>query len=242
MTTEDKNINWAKSLKEQIKTIKCKAQGKEKVLPADPIKDAIFYLMRQQRVIVYGLGDNQELAFLEGAVEEITGYQAADLLSSQLSWGELVMPEDQAAYNSHFIEAQHREVPAWSYRIITQDGNVCWLSETLIRLPQEVHGIKLQGIIMDVTEQRRSEHKYLQRQAQLDNILSSVQDVIWSVAPDSLEMIYANPAAKKVFGYDPDNLLAGHHKEFQDAQAAMLLDNYTDLLYKGEFAAYEIQV
>jgi diguanylate cyclase (GGDEF)-like protein/PAS domain S-box-containing protein len=41
----------------------------------------------------------------------------------------------------------------------------------------------------------------LENQEMLDSILASLDDVVWSVAPGSHEVIYQSPAASKVYGY-----------------------------------------
>ncbi len=47
----------------------------------------------------------------------------------------------------------------------------------------------------------RMESPTLENQEMLDSILASLDDVVWSVAPGSHEVIYQSPAAHKVYGY-----------------------------------------
>ncbi|MGE5454836.1 MAG: diguanylate cyclase domain-containing protein [Methylocystaceae bacterium] len=236
MTVDNESSNrWWEIVNKQLNSRKNRDESEQLPWMTNPIIDAIFQLMSQQRIMVYGLNDQLELMYLEGAVEEITGYPKDEFITRGMPWRELVFPEDLAKYNEHHRLAARNSSIADSYRIITKAGLVCWLNEMTIRLSAPVNGITMQGIMVDVTEQKQSEHKYLQRQAQLDSILNSAQDVIWSVMPDTFELSYVNPATQKVYGYPQDELLAGKYPLFQATQAAMILENFTELLYKGEF-------
>jgi len=234
LTADEKTNRW--SLKEQIKNRKKMGDGVNAPQSADPIKEGIFLLLSQQRTIVFGLGPEQEVIFLEGAVEAITGYSQEEFLQQAKDWEDIVFPEDQAKYSDGRRLGLEQDDIAREYRIITSNGKVCWLSEIIMRLPYPSQGITHQGIVVDVTEQKQIEQKYLQRQAQMDSILNSVQDVIWSITPDTFELVYTNPATHKVYGYSSEDLLAGKYPDFNEQQAAMVLDHYTELLYKGEFA------
>lgn len=56
-------------------------------------------------------------------------------------------------------------------------------------------------------ENKRLHDIIMQQKEQLDNILSSVNEVIWSRRPD-FSLAYINNACLKVFGYTPEELLA----------------------------------
>jgi len=67
--------------------------------------------------------------------------------------------------------------------------------------------------VVDVNEKIITERKNLELAAQikeqkeqLDNILSSISDAIWSRRADTMELLYTNNAYYRLFGYDPENL------------------------------------
>ncbi|MGE5380366.1 MAG: diguanylate cyclase domain-containing protein [Methylocystaceae bacterium] len=232
MTGENEQNRWRGLLSGQLLKNKEKS---EYTLPPDPINEAVYRLMKRQRIIVYGLGNDRELLYLEGAVEEITGYSQEMFLKQGMSWRDLVFPEDQGKYTDSLLHSNMPDAIPREHRILTRGGQVCWLSDTRIRLAKPINGVVFQGLLVDITEQKQSKLKNLQHQAQLDSILNSVQNVIWSVTPDTFTLVYVNPATKKVYGYKPEDLLAGKYPEFLELQAAMILEHFTDLLYKGEF-------
>jgi diguanylate cyclase (GGDEF)-like protein/PAS domain S-box-containing protein len=101
------------------------------------------------------------------------------------------------------------------------------------------NAITIEGLIIDVTKYKKAEENFLDRQARLDSILNSVPDVIWSVTPDTFELIYINPAGEKVYGHP---LGDNHSNETNDylfmrTNKDLLLENFTTLLHKGWFEA-----
>ncbi len=52
----------------------------------------------------------------------------------------------------------------------------------------------------DITERKLMESALLESRARLDNMLSSLQDVVWSYSAESFETLYMNPAVEKLFG------------------------------------------
>ncbi|MGI5921305.1 MAG: GGDEF domain-containing protein, partial [Syntrophomonadaceae bacterium] len=84
-----------------------------------------------------------------------------------------------------------------------------------------------------------TEEAFLERQAQLDSILNSVQDVIWSVTPDTFELIYINPAAENLYGYSLEQIYNDMRGDYVLMQTSrdVLLDNFATLLERGWFEA-----
>ncbi len=92
----------------------------------------------------------------------------------------------------------------------------------------------IHGLLLDVTRRKLAEEELLERQAHLDSILNSVQDVIWSVSPDTFELLYINPAAAKVYNYEPDD---SSSRVISIGQDELLLENFDTLLSRGWFEA-----
>ncbi len=52
----------------------------------------------------------------------------------------------------------------------------------------------------EIGERRQAETKLRESEAKLESILNSLEDVIWSASPETLELSYLNPAAEQVYG------------------------------------------
>jgi PAS domain S-box-containing protein len=108
----------------------------------------------------------------EWAVEYVSeniaqfGYSPDDFHSGRLRWADIVLPEDFERMRNEVARdrAAGLRRTRQDYRVRTRDGAVRWL-EDRTSMVQEPDGRTVrQGIIIDVTEQRQLEARYLQSQ------------------------------------------------------------------------------
>lgn len=174
-----------------------------------------------------------------GAVQEITGYQENDFLQGLTDWEQLIHPEDLSTYKteSQNLLNGHNKPHLMEYRIISGDGQIRWLNDMAVIISDEKGTpTGIEGFILDVTRRQLAEDQSLDREAHLNSILNSVQDVIWSVAPDTFELLYINPAAEKVYGCPLSELYRkpGDGKiPIHPFHEDLLLDNFSTLLQQG---------
>ncbi len=79
------------------------------------------------------------------------------------------------------------------------------LKANLVRLPAAVERALAES--QERREKRRAEAELDLTRERLTSIFSAIPDVLWSVDPRTGEVIFASPAAKDVFGYEPQELL-----------------------------------
>jgi len=56
-------------------------------------------------------------------------------------------------------------------------------------------------VMRDISERVAMETRLAESREKLDEIMGSLDDVVWSVAPDTHQVIYQSPAAEKVYGH-----------------------------------------
>ena len=99
--------------------------------------------------------------FVSDGVEPLTGYSAGEFIAGEVTWADLVHPDDLVALDAE-IERSIRERRAFSmaYRIVHRSGDVRWVHERG-RAFCDTSGtpLFLEGFIGDVTEQKESELK-----------------------------------------------------------------------------------
>ena len=99
--------------------------------------------------------------YLSPQVEEVSGYPAADFMSDERLWDELVHPDDVAEVTRHFDRHGRLGEPLQvSYRITHRDGRIVWVEEhaSIIGTSPEGHRLS-QGVIVDITERRALEEQ-----------------------------------------------------------------------------------
>ena len=111
-------------------------------------------------LIGFRFDDSKGTVFIDGDVEEITGYSTEDFLSHRVKWADLVLPEDQyliferinrsVSNPDHSIETE--------YRIKRKNGEIRWIREFLQKFPEESKNSRqFQGFIHDITGRKKAE-------------------------------------------------------------------------------------
>ncbi|MDD3365284.1 MAG: diguanylate cyclase [Syntrophomonas sp.] len=195
--------------------------------------------LKALNIMGYATDHNFIPLYYMGAVNEITGYEYSDFITGQIIFEHLVHPEDLPVfqtYRQHLLDTH--EAQTLEYRIISGQGQIRWISSMAVPIQNESgQVITIEGFLLDVTSRKKIEEDLLERQAHLDSILSSVQDVIWSVTPDTFELLYVNPAAEKVYGYPLEKLYEDAANGYQLMHTAheLMLENFFTLLQRGWF-------
>jgi PAS domain S-box-containing protein len=117
-----------------------------------------------------------------GMVEEITGYTADDFLSTRLTWGDLIHPND--VQRTKNLGEQIRDEPGFvgdsEYRIIHRDGTIRWVRD----IGRAIRGIDgkthfIQGAIYDITDRKRAEEELRKKSEEQTLLLETMEAQAW---------------------------------------------------------------
>ncbi|MGE5392118.1 MAG: diguanylate cyclase domain-containing protein [Deltaproteobacteria bacterium] len=209
-----------------------------KTIQAKGIRERADYL-QALNLVAYSLKPDGSANYYLGAVAAISGYEEEDFLSGDLSWTSLIHPEDLSCYRESRSFVMHKlEAEIHQYRIVSGQGQIKWLNDMAVPILDE-HGrlLSIEGLILDISIQKSTELDLMERQMQLDSILNSVQDVIWSVTPDNFELLYISPSAENVYGYSLPQIYEDAHNGYQllKTSHSILVENFNTLLQQGWF-------
>src|SRR5205085_3533846 len=137
---------------------------------------------------------------------EIYGLPAVEYAEKGFS---LIHADDVEAHRQRVNDAIATGKPYRSeFRIVRPDnGQIVWMEERGTP-SRDASGLqKLAGIVMDVTERKRSEAVLGEATTLLDLTFASLDQAVLVVEPNTRTVISANAAVERVFGYRPDELL-----------------------------------
>ncbi|AKB81536.1 sensory transduction histidine kinase [Methanosarcina barkeri 3] len=106
------------------------------------------------------LDDNLAPMYIDGAVEEITGYAKDDFDSMNLKWIDLVIPEYQPLVLEHikWVKLNPNIYAEIEYQIRRKDGETRWVKEIIHVVPENQ---KYQGVfhsfVYDINEQKKAQ-------------------------------------------------------------------------------------
>lgn len=102
---------------------------------------------------------------------------------------------------AQYREAARTQKPQnFEYLHETETGQR-WLSATVVAIKDRVEQpTRFAYIVNDISDLKQAETAQQESQQRLSSILDSLQDIVWSVAADSFEMLYLSPAAETIYG------------------------------------------
>jgi diguanylate cyclase (GGDEF)-like protein/PAS domain S-box-containing protein len=101
-----------------------------------------------------------QLVYVSTAIEKITGYCAQFFISGKMDWTDLIHPDDIKNYHKLQVKRYKGKMLHHQYRILNACGEVKWLEDkTFPILDSKGNLIRLDGIIQDISERKRTEEK-----------------------------------------------------------------------------------
>jgi diguanylate cyclase (GGDEF)-like protein/PAS domain S-box-containing protein len=147
---------------------------------------------------------------------KMLGYEPHELALGPAELRELCHPEDRAAAGRAVddVVAGRAELFRGSHRLRGQDGTWRWVLGAGGVLERAADGtpLRLFGVQLDVTEQRRLDDERRRAAEHLAVIAANVPGMIfqWRLDPDGRapKFLYASPGARDLYGVSPEELLS----------------------------------
>lgn len=93
-------------------------------------------------------------------------------------------------------------------RIKCQGNSFLWINLTMSVVWVSVEPSYFIAVINDISDRKKAEESLQDSEARLNSVLSSLQDVVWSMSLPDLKVRYINPACQILYGYSPADILA----------------------------------
>ena len=164
--------------------------------------------------------------FLNRKVEGITGYPRQSFDSRQLTWLDIVLPEDLEDAKKIFIQALKRDQAyVREYRIRSKDGKVIWIQErSHIVLTPDGQIDHISGVFFDITARKEMEERLRASEARFRAFMEHSPAVAFMKDTDG-RYVYVNGACERItqkkmeewlgktdFEVFPADIAAQHHE------------------------------
>ncbi|KKG09917.1 histidine kinase [Methanosarcina sp. 2.H.T.1A.6] len=104
------------------------------------------------------------------------GYTVEDFISGRVLYGDIIHPDDLGKVEEELEKRIRSGAPDFNmeYRIITKAGDLRWVNErTFIQRNPEGEVTHFQGVVLDITERKKSEEK-LERVLKIQKLLKTI--------------------------------------------------------------------
>lgn len=133
--------------------------------------------------------------------EEVMAYSGPALAHKLLHPDDAIrMIESSAALIDSYHDLMHG-API-EYRIRHKDGSYRWFGDkqTILRDPKTGRATALIGNTRDITESKVAQHALEESESRFQNLLRSLDDVVWTTTVGGKRVLYLNPAAERAYG------------------------------------------
>jgi len=132
---------------------------------SNKLKEELESIINSSPVIVF-LWKYEEGWPIEFVSENVTrlGYNVEDFTSRKILYGDIVYPEDLEKVELELAKNVESGCDVYNsdYRILTRSGEIRWVDERTFIQRNEKGEVRLQGIILDITEHKKAEEALLQ--------------------------------------------------------------------------------
>ena len=184
-------------------------------------------LVEQVPAVIYLVAHEPagHVLFVSPQVESLLGSSVYELMADPELWSGRIHPGDRERVEAELERLRPGSAPArMEYRICSRQGRELWVRDE-VRVVGTDSGVALQGVLVDITERRRTEEALVEEQRLKSAVLDSITAAI--VACDSRGVLTLfNRAAIELSGADPGPLPVERWTERCDV---FLPDGYTPL-------------
>ncbi len=164
------------------------------------LHDFLFSVVSRSRDVIIIAGDDGKIVFATGAIDEITGWAAADLIGTDGL--HLIHPEDAPAFGEHLTRLfEHPDEPSTTQaRIRRPDGGWVWTEVVALNLLADPNVRGLVGHFRVITDRKLAELALKQSEERFRALVQSGFELLAIVGRDG-EMTYLSPSHERILGH-----------------------------------------
>jgi PAS domain S-box-containing protein len=121
------------------------------------------------------------LRYSSHVVQRLAGRPPEFFMESPEGWLSVVHPEDRVWVRQRLGTSTKTltAAPEAEYRIVMPDGTIRWIRDSIRSTPLENGGMRMHGVLSDITARKQAEEAFRQSQELLQNVLDGSMAVIY---------------------------------------------------------------
>jgi len=186
--------------------------GRDHTPELGALHDFLFSVIEQSRDVVVIADETGSIVFAAGAIENATGWTAADLVGTDGL--HLIHPEDSESFGDHLNRLLERpEEPSTTQaRIRRADGGWVWMEVVALNLLTDPDVRGLVGHFRDITDRKEAELALRNREERFRALVQSGFDLL-AVIDREGKMTYLSPSHERILGHPLELWRSGRGNE-----------------------------
>lgn len=141
--------------------------------------------------------------FVSIQAQHILGYPVQEWLNDPSFWPNRIHPEDRERTVAYCVEQTKLGLPHdFEYRMLAADGRTVWIRDFVNVFIEDGAPVRLRGIMVDITEQKRQHETLVQLQRAVDHGMEGL-----AILNADGVYTYMNPAHAAMYGYEVEELI-----------------------------------
>jgi PAS domain S-box-containing protein len=171
-------------------------------------------------VFTAAAGPEGEWEFVSPHIERMLGYPVHEWTANSAQWFSVVHPEDRERVIAMETElSEPGDHLSMEYRMVASDGRIVHVHDEATMIENERGQLKLQGVLLDVTERREAEAALAESEERYRRIVETSQDLIWQLDAEN-RFTFVNDAVRHMHGYEPEEMIGRPFTDFQTPEVA----------------------
>ncbi|AFY50903.1 PAS domain S-box/diguanylate cyclase (GGDEF) domain-containing protein [Nostoc sp. PCC 7524] len=148
---------------------------------------------------IWLLNPDNQTTFVNQQMAAMLGYTVEEMLGKTLF---AFMDAEGLEIAQTYLERRHQGInETHDFKFLCQDGSDLWAIISCAPLFDNLGNYSgALGMVTNISDRKRAEAALQESKQRLDEILNSLEDVVWSVSAETFETLYINPAVVKIYG------------------------------------------
>lgn len=222
--------------------------GKEVGPRTDPFvkvpRDRLISKERPSSVVNYitAFDETRNRLYISPQIEAMLGFSADEWIGDPDFVFKQLHPDDRERVLAEIFESKDTGKPFRSeYRLLARDGHIVWVRDEAVVMRDEAgHPCLMQGLLLDISEQKRKEELLQKSESKFRTIFERVAVGIALVSMDG-QLMESNHALREMLGYGEEELRYRVFNEFIHPEDAAVDIDLDQELIGGKRDHYQIE-
>jgi two-component system, sensor histidine kinase and response regulator len=160
--------------------------------------------------------------FVSSQAEHILGYPIQQWLNNPAFWPDHIHPDDRERTVAYCVEQTKLGLPHdFEYRMLAADGRTVWIRDIVSVFIEEGRPVRVRGIMVDITEQKRQHETLVQLQRAVDHGMEGL-----AILNAEGLYTYMNQAHAAMYGYEIKELIGKSWRNLYGPEQQLTIEQH----------------